>query len=98
MPVRWLAHEVEAWEVSEGSRWSTAKDQPNPVSVSGVTARLNDRGLGSAKPFKASSHKELHEQARHTTYVDGPRLARVLDSVLIGSLAVICPACWCSRT
>ena len=32
------------------------------------------------------------------TYVDGSRLARVLDSVLIGSLAVICPACWCSRT
>jgi hypothetical protein len=31
-------------------------------------------------------------------YVDGPRLARVLDSGLIGSLAVICPACWCSRT
>jgi hypothetical protein len=57
MPVRWLAHEVEAWEVSEGSRWSTAKDQPNPVSVSGVTARLNDRGLGPAKPFKASSEQ-----------------------------------------
>ena len=27
-----------------------------------------------------------------------PRLARVLDSGLIGSLAVICLACWCSRT
>lgn len=33
----------------------------------------------------------------HMSYVDGPRLARVLDSGLIGSLAVICPACWCSR-
>jgi hypothetical protein len=31
-------------------------------------------------------------------YVDGPRLARVLDSGLIGSLAVKCPAFCCSRT
>lgn len=38
-----------------------------------------------------------HYKAEHMAYVDGPRLARVLDSVLIGSLAVICPACWCSR-
>ena len=37
-------------------------------------------------------------KAGDMTYVDGSRLARVLDSVLIGSLAVICPACWCSRT
>ena len=33
------------------------------------------------------------DQAVHMAYVDGPRLARMLDSVLIGSLAVICPAC-----
>jgi hypothetical protein len=70
MPVRRLAHEVEAREVSEGSRWSIAKDQPNRVSVSGETARLNDRGLGPAKPFKASSHKGLHEQAGHTCALD----------------------------
>jgi hypothetical protein len=31
-------------------------------------------------------------------YVDGPRLARMLDDVLIGSLAVICPASCCGRT
>ena len=46
--------------------------------------------------------RELHQgqrscgprdKAEHMAYVDGPRLARMLDSVLIGSLAVICPAC-----
>ena len=51
--------------------------------------------------------RELHQgqrpcgpqyKAEHMAYVDGPRLARVLDSVLIGSLAVICPAFHCSRT
>ncbi len=47
-----LAHEVEAREVSEGSRWSIAKDQPNPVSVSGETARLNDRGLVRRNPSR----------------------------------------------
>jgi hypothetical protein len=45
--------------------------------------------------------RELHQgqrscgpqyKAGHMAYVDGPRLARVLNSVLIGSLAVICPA------
>jgi hypothetical protein len=35
-----------------------------------VTARLNDRGLGPAKPFKASSQSRLHEQAGHTCALD----------------------------
>jgi hypothetical protein len=33
-----------------------------------------------------------------TPYVDGPLLARCLAVVLIGSLAIICPACVCGRT
>jgi hypothetical protein len=32
------------------------------------------------------------------TYVDGLRLARWLSGDLIGSLAIICPACLCGRT
>jgi hypothetical protein len=36
----------------------------------------------------------LYENA----YVDGLRLARWLSGDLIGSLAIICPACLCGRT
>ena len=75
----------------------SSRGSEQPAKAVALRRSINDRDL----------IRELHQgqrlcrpqyKAEHMAYVDGPRLARVLDSVLIGSLAVICPAFHCSRT
>jgi hypothetical protein len=62
---------------------------------------LQDYGCGEAARFVyrrgsvlCLCHKRFTFQP---VYVDGPLLARALRSVLIRSLASICPACWRAR-
>ena len=43
------------------------------------------------------ARRHENPRQRQPAYVDGPLLARALRSVLIRSLASICPACWRAR-
>jgi hypothetical protein len=66
-----------------------------------------DRDLGtlSETEYQTASIRETMRSsvspitvAFDDPYVDGPLPARTLLDDLIGSLAFICPACWCART
>ncbi len=60
------------------------------------------------KPYEQIKYTRLTQSCRrtgyvsvgidHDTYVDGTLLARAFGSVLIRSLASICPACYRART
>jgi transposase len=53
---------------------------------------------GGKRTEHARDSERHHVCAEHRLpYVDGPLLASVF-SVVVGSVASICPACWCART
>jgi hypothetical protein len=85
---------IPSWEgkmpIPERSKNSRGTSYPRGLERECLTWRCRiEKGQRLCRP---------QYKAEHMAYGDGPRLARVLDSVLIGSLAVICPAFHCSRT
>lgn len=92
---------------SSGCPWRMLPGEFPPVSTvrgyfyawrdSGLLATINQLLVMAAREI-AGKQAQPDRWHHRQPYVDGPFLARLSSNVLIGSLAIICPAYSCGRT